>query len=570
MEISKLIRNKRYNFKSKSKIEFIIETKTGKRLNLELKNCSLMGIRAMVPEKVFLEEDISAEEIVPSSKIQWKGHEYALGRLVVQSVSRSDEEDVSIGFSLIDSKMPIDGPMGKFLEADGQDPMDPYDVEMDSYKFSIATFSKMSHNSHDLFTKCYQYSSFFKEWKSTARFLYDTVRRKSFGSRVRLTKKRVDGRDDYIVMGSNDYLGMASHPKVCEAAKQAISDYGFGSTGSPLTTGTTDLHEELKFLLAKTFRKDGALLFNSGYAANAGAIPSMIGEQDLVLADILSHVSIQDGISMSKATSRFFKHNSMKHLEKVLGNMREDHAGALLMTEGVFSMDGDVPDLRTFVDLAKKYKARTYIDEAHSFGVVGENGLGACEKHNVLEEVDIIMGTFSKICGGIGGFIAASEEVIDWYFWLARAHVFTVSIPPSSAAAMLASLNVFLETPSLVRDLQRNIRHFVAGMRSMGCHLREDHESAVIPVVIGDEKKIEIISGELMDAGIHVIPIVYPAVSRNGARFRFTVMATHSLSDLDYVLNVFEKAMKKANFRFEDVKDPMRNKGQRVQGVVNV
>lgn len=554
MGLGKLVRNKRYSFQKNSDIKFVIETGTGSRLFLEPVNCSLMGIGATISPESLKDNLVEVEEIVPTSKISWEGHEYALGRLVIQSMNQTTDGKVVIGFSLIDSKMPIDGPLGRFLET-GVGDINPYEVEMNADNFSIATFSKAHHDSLDLFTKCFQYSSFFKEWRESSRFLYDTVRKESFGNRVKLTKKRANGRDDYIVMGSNDYLGLASHPKVCEAATEAIKGYGFGSTGSPLTTGTTDIHEELKHLLARTFKKDGALLFNSGYAANAGAIPAILSDQDLVVADILSHVSLQDGISMSKATSRFFKHNSMEHLEKVLADKRDEHAGALLITEGVFSMDGDVPDLRSFVQLAKKYKARTFVDEAHSLGVVGERGLGACHKFDVLKDVDIVMGTFSKICGGIGGFIVASEEVIDWYFWLARAHVFTVSIPPSTAAAMLASLNVFLSQPELVENLQKNIKHFVGGMRHLGANLNPDHESAVVPVVIGDEKKIEIISAELMEAGVHVIPIVYPAVSRKGARFRFTVMASHTVSDLDYVLNVFESAMKKADFRFEEVEN---------------
>lgn len=559
MSLGKIIRHRRFRFQENAPVKFQLETKTGARVQPKLENCSLTGVGVVITVFEAKDEGLAVGEIIPAAKISWEGHEYALGRLAVQSATQRPDGQMQLGLSLVDTKLPIDGKIGHFLDVNGPE-INPYEMELSPEKFSIATFSKAQHNSTDLFAKCQQYSAFFKKWQDRNRFLYKTVRKPSKGSRVRLTEKRPNGRDDYIVMGSNDYLGMSDNPKVCEAAQKAIDVYGFGSTGSPLTTGTTEIHEELKYMIAKIFKKEGALLFNSGYTANAGAIPAIVADQDLIIADVISHVSIQDGMAMAKSTNRFFKHNNMDHLESMLAEQRANYAGTLLVTEGVFSMDGDVPDLARFVKIAKKYKARTFVDEAHSFGVVGENGLGACNKHNVTNEVDIIMGTFSKVCGGIGGFVAASEEVIDWYFWLARAHVFTVSIPPSTAAAMLTSLKILQEQPEIVRNLQNNIRHFVQGFRTLGANLRADHESAVIPIVIGDEAKIEVISGELMKAGVQVVPIVYPAVSRNGARFRFTVTASHSISDIDYVINVFEAAMKKADFKFEDFVDPFADR----------
>jgi 8-amino-7-oxononanoate synthase len=360
-------------------------------------------------------------------------------------------------------------------------------------------------------------------------------------------------------MCSNDYLGLASDPRVCEEVIRVTRTYGFGSTGSPLSTGTTDIHEELKDLIAKTFRKEKALLFNSGYAANVGAIPSLVTEGDMIVADILSHQSIQDGLRMSVSTNKLFKHNSMSHLERVLKNSRGEHMGCLLITEGIFSMDGDCPDLKKFVSLAKEHQARTYLDEAHSFGVIGPKGLGAAFKHQVVEDIDIIMGTFSKICGGIGGFIAAPKEVIDWYFWLAKSHAFTVSIPPSSAAAMLKSMQIFLSEPQLAEKLQKNVRHFVAGLRQLGCPLSDKHEGAVVPVIVGNSEKFEIMTSVLYEEGIYTLPIEYPAVNKRGARFRFTIMATHTESDLDYALNVIKIAMQKANFSFSEVAQQYAN-----------
>jgi glycine C-acetyltransferase len=307
-------------------------------------------------------------------------------------------------------------------------------------------------------------------------------------------------------------------------------------------------------------QKEKVILFNSGYAANVGIISGLLQTQDMVVADMLAHASIQDAMQMCRGTSRFFKHNSVEHLDKVLRENRDQYSGCLVVTEGVFSMDGDVAPIDEVIRVAQKNKARVMVDEAHSFGVIGQTGLGACEKYGVMEQADVIMGTFSKICGGIGGFAATTEEVADWLYFWARAHMFSVSIPPSTAAAALKALQIFRENRSLLMNLRANVQHFKAGLASLGYRLPSDHESAVVPVIVGDEKKLQIMNQILMEAGVFVIPIVYPAVGRKNCRFRFTVMATHSISDLDYVLNVLELAMEKAQFKFEDVSSATNKK----------
>ena len=321
-----------------------------------------------------------------------------------------------------------------------------------------------------------------------------------------------------------------------------------------MTTGLTSLHEELSDTLARMLRKEKVLLYNSGYAANIGLISSLTRSQDLIVADMLSHASIADGMQMSKASSRFFLHNDVKHLEKILKEHRDDHAGCLVITEGIFSMDGHVAPLDKIIDVARKHKARVMVDEAHSFGILGTNGYGAVEKFDVMDKVDMVMGTFSKICGGIGGFVACDADVYNWLYVLSRAHMFSVSLPPSTCAAALKALQIFSQQKSLLQDVRRNIKHFVSGLINLGFDLDPNHESSVVPVIIGDEKKLGLINEILMDSGVYVVPIVFPGVPRETCRFRFTVMATHTLSDLDYVLNLMETAMARVDFKPSSVR----------------
>ncbi|HVK60404.1 MAG TPA: aminotransferase class I/II-fold pyridoxal phosphate-dependent enzyme, partial [Bdellovibrionales bacterium] len=458
-------------------------------------------------------------------------------------------DKVAVGLSTVDGRVPVDGALSRHLTETIGDETNAYEYELNSEKFSLADFRENSENNVDLFSKAQKYGVFFRDWEKSDRYGNNNVRLASMGPRVNLKRKRKNGRNDYLIMGSNDYLGFSSHPEVLKAAKDAIDKYGFGSTGSPLTTGISDIHEQLSALLAQMFHKEKVILFNSGYAANLGTIAGLIQAQDLVVSDMIAHASIQDGMKMAQGASRFFKHNNVQHLDGLLEEHRKDYAGSLVVTEGVFSMDGDVAPLDEIVKVARKHKSRIMVDEAHSFGVIGATGLGGCEKYDVLDQVDIVMGTFSKISGSIGGFIATSNDVADWLYWLARSHMFSVSIPPSTAAATLKSLEIFNRDKSILQSLQANIKHFSNGLRSLGFDISQNHESAVLPAVIGDQEKLGIMNKHLMDAGVFVVPVPYPAVSRTKIRFRFTVIASHTTSDLDYALNVLESAMEKADFR---------------------
>ncbi|MEY4064282.1 MAG: hypothetical protein RIR26_490 [Pseudomonadota bacterium] len=552
--VKPVLRNKRFDVRNDSTLCLFIETCTGQKHKFTVTNVSAGGVLTKTSENFDEQDELSVDSMIPYGKLIWDKSELVLGRMTIRRV-RFDQETTchQIAFSVVDSEIPVEGPLGFQLAESLISESSSSQLEIDPERFSLADFVNLDDESIDLFSRARKISIFRREWRKLPQYAYETTRKPSMGPRVTLQTTRRTTRNNFIVMGSNDYLGLAAHPEVINAAKKALDEYGFGSTGSPVTTGRSAAHVELCDTLAHMFRKDNAVLFNSGYAANIGAISALANSGDLILADFLSHASIQDSLRMSRATSRLFRHNDVNHLETLLEEHRHKHKGTLIVTEGVFSMDGDVSKLDEIVQLARKFNARTYIDEAHSFGVVGEHGLGLWENLSGGDKVDVVMGTFSKICGGIGGFVAADQEVCDLLDLMARSQIFSVSIPPSTAAACLKALDLFQRDKSLLTRLQENIRYFVNGMRSLGAPLAPDHASAVIPVIIGDEKKLGLMNEVLLNSGIYVVPIVYPAVSRNASRFRFTVMAPHTQSDLDLVIFQFEKAMKAADFKFEEV-----------------
>ena len=551
--ITNKIRNKRYHTKN-DVLALKISTHLSKNYTLVICDLSLSGIGAKTSSPEDINKlDLKPGEIIESASITSETDEIDIdiGRLVIRF---SDEVANHIGFSLIDTKLPIDGQFSKYLEYNDKFNILPYDTELDPYHFDIGTFANLDDDNRDLFSRCHQFNTFFKDWKKTPLYLYNTVRSSSTGTRVDLSlKRRGQGRSDFINMCSNDYLNMASHPKVIAAANKALEEYGFGPTGSPLVSGLTQYHEELSYYIAKQFGKEKVMLFPSGYAANVGSFTCLANEKDLLLADFFAHASIQDGLQLSRATTRLFRHNDMQHLEKLLKRYRDDHAGCMIISEGIFSMGGDVCPLDEIIDLAKHYQARVYIDEAHSYGLLGKHRLGITDQYGLIDETDIVMGAFSKICGGHGGFIAADENVIDWMSWYGRSFMFSAAFPPVSAAAVLTAIKiVFEEEPERLSALENNIRHFIRGLRELGYKAYdESHQSAIVPVLIGDEHVLSKIVQYLVENGVFVVPMIYPAVPRNSSLLRFTLSSSHSVSDLDYVLHMLESALKAADFSFD-------------------
>ncbi|MES2768840.1 MAG: aminotransferase class I/II-fold pyridoxal phosphate-dependent enzyme [Bdellovibrionota bacterium] len=547
----KVLRRTRYQIKDKQELNIHLTSLSGERILGKVREVSSTGLSFEL--QVASEElPVLKDQVLSEGKLVWEANEWAFGRSVVKFVHKS-ESKVTLGIMFIDSHAPIEGPLSKCFKMNLEGNMAKSELEYSSDNSSLADFLGKDDGSVDIFNKAKKYHFYHNSLQKSVRWGYWIPREPSKGIRVTLTKKRSDGRNDFIVMSSNDYLGLSARPEVVEATKIALDKYGFGATGSPITCGQTEEHERLQETLSRMFRTEATTLFNSGYAANIGLISSLVGPNDLVIADILSHASIYDGMQLSQGVKRFFKHNDMDHLEKVLSRTRYESNGCLIVAEGVFSMDGDAAPLNDIVSLAKKYDARVMIDEAHSFGVLGKNGLGLSEESNLLGGIDLTMGTFSKICGTIGGFACGSKELIDWLNVSARSVFFSVALPPSTVAATNKSLELFQSEPQLLGKLRSNIEFFTSGLRKMGFDIPKDHKTAIVPVVIGDEEKLGKMYKILYDSGIYTIPVVYPAVSKNTCRFRFTVSAQHSLSDLDYALLVIKRAMEKVGLAPKEI-----------------
>ncbi|MEQ1878591.1 MAG: aminotransferase class I/II-fold pyridoxal phosphate-dependent enzyme, partial [Bdellovibrionia bacterium] len=512
------------------------------------------GVSVKVSPSLVEKFNLLENQILPGGKLCWETSEFTAGRLVVKFQKTLDSDTALLGLFLIDARFPLEGTLARYLEIDFDldDSVGSYELGPDNV--GLGDFLGKEWNDHDIFTKAKKFDVFHQAFSRSNRWGYYIPRKPSKGTRVNLATSRKNGRDDFVIMASNDYLGLASHPEVVNAATVALEKYGFGSTGSAVTVGQTEEHSNLEDKLARIFRTEGALLFNSGYAANVGTISALVGPRDLVLADFLSHASIYDGMQLSSGIKRFFKHNDLDHAKKVLDRTRGEAAGGLIVAEGIFSMDGDAANLRGLKALAKDYSCRIMVDEAHSFGVLGQHGLGLGEDAGLLGGIDITMGTFSKICGGIGGFICASQEVIGWLKLSARSAFFSVSLPPSNVAAASKALDIFLSQPNLLIKLRNNIQHFARGLREIGFPVPEDHKSAIVPVIIGDEAKMAKMYQVIFENGIYTIPVTFPAVARNNCRFRFTVTAAHTTSELDYALLVIRQAATEAGIDLQQIK----------------
>ncbi|MGE4132243.1 MAG: aminotransferase class I/II-fold pyridoxal phosphate-dependent enzyme [Bdellovibrionales bacterium] len=554
MSLAKAIRLKRLNVKPGHDVSLTLEARSGRQYTLSIANCSIHGLAAHAPEASDFGDDFLEDDIIPASKLKFGNTEVTLGRLVIKRAPSKEAPQTMVGFATVDSKVPIDGPLSKYLSSNFDSGSSPFDLELGSNQFSIASFVGTDMNNVDLFERTKKFGIFYNDWKKSEKFGYFMKRDQSKGARINLTRKRPGNRSDYLMMGSNDYLGLAAHPEVIEAALQAVKVYGFGSTGTPHTSGYSTLHDQLCRKLAQMYGKEDAIIYASGYAANVGIVSGLCREHDLIVADMISHASIHDGMTMSRAACRLFKHNDMNHLRQILEENRANHSGCLIVTEGAFSMDGTVGRLDQIHKIAREFDARVMIDQAHCVGVLGSNGLGTVEHYGLIDETDVIMGLFSKAWGGVGGFAVGSSDLCNWLRSFSRGFIFATSFPPANAAATLKAIEV-MQRDGLVAKLQENIAHFVKGMRQIGAPIDPSHNTAIVPIEIRNEAKMGKMYQSLLDNGVFVIPVVYPVVSRNRCRFRFSVRADLSIGDLDYVISTLERAMKDAGFTFDEVKD---------------
>ncbi len=369
--------------------------------------------------------------------------------------------------------------------------------------------------------------------------LYKTLAIMDGPSGARIT---VNGKPNIVNLSSNNYLGLANHPKLKEAACKAVEEWGAGAGAVRPIIGTMRLHLELEQRLAAFKHVEATLVFQSGFTSNAGVIPTITDGDDAIITDELNHASIIDAVRLSKAARKIYKHNDMNSLEDALKETR----GAkkrLIITDGVFSMDGDIAPLPDIVALAQQYDAATMVDDAHGSGVLG-GGRGTAFHFGVHDKIDVQLGTLSKAVGVQGGYIAGSASLIDWLTQRARPFLFSTAQPPAAVGAIIAAIDLMETDPSFTERLWENARYWKQGLQSLGFDTGIS-QTPITPVMVGDEARAQQLQRDLFDEGVLALAIVFPTVGRGKARIRTMPSAMHSREDLDDALNAFAKAGKK-------------------------
>ena len=340
-----------------------------------------------------------------------------------------------------------------------------------------------------------------------------------------------------IMMGSNNYLGLTHHPAVLAAAKGALERYGSGCTGSRFLNGTLDLHEQLESELAEFLGKESCLVFSTGYQANLGFISGLVGRGDVVVLDKLDHASIVDGAKMSHGDTLRFNHGDLAGLDRKLQALAPN-TGIMIVVDGVYSMEGDIADVPGLLRIAQKFGAALAVDDAHAIGVLGPRGDGTAAHFGLTDEVDLIVGTFSKSLASIGGFVAGSETVIHFLKHHSRPLIFTAALPPSNTAGVLEALHIMQSEPWRRDQLWTNTRRLQEGLRSLGFEIGPT-ETPIVPVLIGPLEKTFLFWRKLFDAGVFTNPVVPPAVPPSQCRLRTSLMATHAPEQIDQALETF-------------------------------
>lgn len=386
----------------------------------------------------------------------------------------------------------------------------------------------------DIFKKCYQYSRV-KEAKEAGIYPYFIPLDENEGTEVIYEGRQI------IMCGSNNYLGLTTHPKVRQAAMDATKRYGTSCTGSRFLNGNMSLHERLEEALADWVGKEAALVFSTGMQVNLGTISALVGRGDIVILDKEDHASIVDGAFLSSGKIERYRHNDIDHLKRVLSSLPEKK-GKLLVVDGLFSMEGDIAPLPELVPLCQEFGVRLMVDDAHAMGVLG-GGRGTAAQFGMTDDVDLIMSTFSKSFASLGGFIAGEEDVIDYIKHTARSLIFSASIPPANAATALAALEVMRDEPERIARVNEIGDRMRKEYQGLGFDTG-DSETPVIPIVIGDNNLTFMTWKLLFENGVFVNPVISPAVSVGRQLLRTSYMATHTDEQLDRVLGIFEKVGK--------------------------
>ncbi len=352
----------------------------------------------------------------------------------------------------------------------------------------------------------------------------------------------INGRK-VLMFGSNCYSGLVSDPRIKEAAIEATRKYGTGCAGSPFLNGTLDLHKKLERRIAEYIGKEDVMIYSTGFEVNLGVVSCLTGRGDYIVYDEQDHASIIEGRRLSFSTSLKYKHNDMESLEQQLQRCDPEKV-KLIVTDGVFSMEGDVANLPEIVRLAKKYNAAVMVDEAHGIGVFGKGGRGTCDHFGVTDDVDLIMGTFSKSFASLGGFIATDKEITNYLRHHSRSYIFTASITPASTAAALKAIDLMIEEPERQENLWKITNFALDGFRQMGCEIGNT-TTPIIPLFIRDDYKTYTVTRDLFDEGLFVNPVVTPAVAPQDTLIRFSLMATHTKKQVEFALEKIEKGFRK-------------------------
>ena len=356
------------------------------------------------------------------------------------------------------------------------------------------------------------------------------------------TEVMINGRK-VLMFGSNSYLGLTNHPYIKKASIDAINKYGCGCAGSRFLNGTLDIHLELEDKLAEFVGKDAALVFSTGFQVNIGVIPALLGRHDYLILDELDHASIIEGARLCFAKTLKYKHNDLESLEKVLQSCKTDKI-KLIVTEGIFSMDGDIANLPGIVHLAEKYNASIMVDDAHSLGVIGDGGRGASSHFGLTEKTDLIMGTFSKSLASIGGFIAADQKTINFLKHHARSLMFSASISPAATASVIAALEIMKNEPERIEQLWTNTNFALSELKRLGFDTGIAN-TPIIPIYVRDDLKTFQLAKLLLDDGIFVNPVASPAVSKEDSLIRFSLMATHTREQIEKAIEKLYAVSKK-------------------------
>ena len=346
-----------------------------------------------------------------------------------------------------------------------------------------------------------------------------------------------------LMFGSNSYMGLTNHPKVIEAAIEATKKYGTGMAGSPFLNGTLDIHKQLEARLAEYVGKEDCMLYSTGFGVNLGVVSTLTGREDYIILDEQDHASIIEGRRLSFSNYLKYRHNDMASLEAQLKKCDPDKI-KLIVTDGVFSMEGDVANLPEIVRLAKQYNASVMVDEAHGIGVFGKGGRGTCNHFGVTDDVDLIMGTFSKSFASLGGFIATDKEVTNYLRHNSRAYIFTASITPASTAAVNAALDIMIAEPERQQHLWDITNYALEQFRSMGCEIGKT-STPIIPLFIRDDYKTFHVTHDLLEEGVFVNPVVTPAVAPQDTLIRYSLMATHTKEQVSRSIEAIENVFKK-------------------------